>query len=441
MQQGGELPSFERVVEEIRRTAVDAPDNRTGTNCRYRIRDALLSAFGLFFSQHPSFLDFQRQINRKSVRHNMASLFGVEEVPSDNQIRNILDGVPARHFDLVFDRIFTELAEAGELERFRSVGNELLLTIDGTEYHRSEKISCPYCHTTHHTDGRVSYWHELLSPAIVKPGKREVLALSPEFVRAGDGERKEEGELTAAKRWIDRVGAGLSPHSVTVVGDDLYATQSFLSRVREHELNFLCVCKPQSHKHLNESIDSLRASGDVHGYTDQVWTGKERRSITYEWAEDVSLRYTENSMLVNWFAVEIVREHDGKRIYRNSFITNHRITQETIPQLVEAGRARWKVENEDINTLKTKGYNLEHNFGHGRKHLAETLATLNILAFLLHTLLDLYDIRYRRLRLERGHRSKFFEELGTLLGYVYFSDWQSLIKFMIDQLDLPDPGG
>ncbi len=29
----------------------------------------------------------------------------------------------------------------------------------------------------------------------------------------------------------------------------------------------------------------------------------------------------------------------------------------------------WKVENENNNTLKTKGYHLEHNFGHGQKHL------------------------------------------------------------------------
>ena len=68
--------------------------------------------------------------------------------------------------------------------------------------------------------------------------------------------------------------------------------------------------------------------------------------------------------------------------------------------MVAAGRARWKVENEDINTLKTKGYHLEHNFGHGKQHLCEVLATLNILAFSVHTLLDLYDARYALLRRE-----------------------------------------
>ena len=52
----------------------------------------------------------------------------------------------------------------------------------------------------------------------------------------------------------------------------------------------------------------------------------------------------------------------------------------------DCGRARWKIENENNNTLKTAGYHLEHNFGHGKQYLASLLATMNILAFLFHTM-------------------------------------------------------
>jgi selenocysteine lyase/cysteine desulfurase len=44
-------------------------------------------------------------------------------------------------------------------------------------------------------------------------------------------------------------------------------------------------------------------------------------------------------------------------------------------------RARWKIENETFNTLKNQGYHFEHNFGHGRKHLATGLAIIMLLAF------------------------------------------------------------
>jgi hypothetical protein len=436
----GRQLSFERVISHLREAAANIPDIRTGANCHYSIQDVALGAFSVFFTQSPSFLEFQRRMKQHRSQHNAATLFGVEEIPSDNHIRSLLDGVPADRFYAVFDAVFEQLNAAGELERFRSVGGDLLLTIDGTEYHRSEKIHCEHCRVSTHTNGTVSYSHALLTPALVAPHRGEVIALSPEFIRRGDGNKKTEGELTAAKRWLSRVGERLSPHSVTVVGDDLYATQSFLTAVREAEVNFLAVCKPQSHKYLAEYIESLRANGDLDRSEHTEWDGREHRRVVYEWSELVPIRATADAMEVGWFSVEITGE-DGRRIYRNSFITNHPVTAETVAQLVAAARARWKVENEDINTLKTKGYNLEHNFGHGAEHLAETLATLMILAFVLHTVLDLFDARYRLLRSHIGRRSRFFSELATLLKYLFFPGWQPLLQFMIEHLELPDPGG
>jgi hypothetical protein len=59
-----------------------------------------------------------------------------------------------------------------------------------------------------------------------------------------------------------------------------------------------------------------------------------------------------------------------------------------IKQIIEAGRTRWKIENENNKTLKTKGYNFKHNFGHAKQDLSSLLASLNILAFLVHTVLE-----------------------------------------------------
>jgi hypothetical protein len=50
---------------------------------------------------------------------------------------------------------------------------------------------------------------------------------------------------------------------------------------------------------------------------------------------------------------------------------------------MRGGRARWKIENETFNTLKNQGYNLEHNYGHGKQHLSTVLAMLMMLQFLI----------------------------------------------------------
>jgi hypothetical protein len=60
------------------------------------------------------------------------------------------------------------------------------------------------------------------------------------------------------------------------------------------------------------------------------------------------------------------------------------------------------------------GYNLEHNFGHGKQHLSSFLATLNILSLLFHTLLELLDQKYKLLRAHLPTRKTFFDDLRAL---------------------------
>ncbi len=106
--------------------------------------------------------------------------------------------------------------------------------------------------------------------------------------------------------------------------------------------------------------------------------------------------------------------------------------------MVRDGRARWKVENENNNTLKTKGYHLTHNFGHGKQHLSSLLATLNLLAFSFHTLLELFDANYQLIR-EFLPRKTFFDDLRALTRYLCFDNWEALMTFMIKGLELEAP--
>src|SRR5258708_14825042 len=110
--------------------------------------------------------------------------------------------------------------------------------------------------------------------------------------------------------------------------------------------------------------------------TKPVKHGRQRFTHTYRWLCDVPVRDGAEGMAVNWLTIEI-RNAAGELTYRNSFITDLPVDRDTVVELVACGRARWKIENESFNTLKTKGYNLEHNFSHGKHHPSAALATLN----------------------------------------------------------------
>ena len=108
----------------------------------------------------------------------------------------------------------------------------------------------------------------------------------------------------------------------------------------------------------------------------------------------------------------------GKRLYKNAFATDFTISKDNVKQIATDGRARWKIENENNNILKTKECHLEHNFGHGKKYLSNPLLTLNLLAFLFHTALEMFDDTYRRIREDLPTRKTFFDDIRALTRYM-----------------------
>lgn len=422
------------IVERVRAAFSAFPDERRGGNNQsYRIEDAGLSAFSVFFTQSPSFLDYQMRMRQACGRDNAQSLFGIHEIPSDNQIRNLLDPVPAPTVYPLLAELGDALHRDGYLDPLRSIGDTLLLALDGTDFFSSGKLSCPCCLRAAQKNGSVRYRHTVVTPVLVAPGNERVIALPPEFVAPQDGQEKQDCELAAASRWLAQWGAHYSCWRMTLLGDDLYCHQPFCERALANGFAFLFTCKPDSHSTLYEWIADFERNGELNVVARTRWTGKRRLTDTWRYVNQAPLRDADDALLINWLELTTT-DQDGKVIYRNAWATSHRIDGGNVAALAEAGRARWKIENEGNNVLKTKGYHFEHNFGHGKRHLANLLATLILLAFLVHTALDWVDERYRKVRDRLPSRRTFFEHLRTLLLYLPFDGWNELMAFMLNKL-------
>ncbi len=80
---------FDALKDILHRRIAQLPDHRhKGPNTRYAIQDAALGAFGIFFTQSPSFLEYQRRLQHTKGHNNAHTLLGVEQIPCDNQVRN-----------------------------------------------------------------------------------------------------------------------------------------------------------------------------------------------------------------------------------------------------------------------------------------------------------------------------------------------------------------
>ena len=426
------------ITKLIRGTFETFVDARKGNNKSYTLVDAGLSAFSVFFMQSPSFLEHQRTLEQAHGENNARTLFGVHDIPSDNQIRTLLDPTPPSLLKPVYSCLFNALLESGVVDSHRSLNGNLLLAFDGTEYFSSQCIHCGQCSTRQHANGTVTYFHAALTPVLVKPGCGKVIPLPPEFVTPQDGNEKQDCELNAAKRWLAEHGEEYRLIKVTVLGDDLYCHEPFCIELRLYGLHFALVCKPSSHPVTYEWLEYLERTGAVRTVVRTRWTGKRRETDTYRYAADVPLRDADDALKVNWCELTTTTA-DGKVLYRNAFATDLALDDGNVAEVVEAGRSRWKVENENNNTLKTKGYHFEHNYGHGKRHLSSLLASLIILAFLTHTVLDWADDKFQLLRKKLPSRKRLFNDIKTLTSYLCFDSWDALIDFMLESFNRPPP--
>ena len=428
---------FEKLVKKISEKFSQLQDSRKKSpNTTYGIKEAVLSAFSVFFMQYPSFHAHQRDGKRKKGQSNAQSLFGEHQRPSDNQIRNLLDPLNPEQLDECFWWVYEELEAAKGLEPYKGIEGSQLCALDGVTYFSSQTISCKQCKQQVHSNGTITYTHSAIAPVLVAPGVAEVISLSPELIQRQDGAEKQDCEQNAMKRWIVRNASHFAPYSLTILTDDLHCHQPLCALCRTHKLHFILVCLPDSHKTLYEEIALLEKINAVHQLVHRFWNGRFHERWSYRYVNALSIRTGEEAEQVNWCELTILNEQTGEILYRIAFATDFYLTAHNLPLVVRSGRARWKTENENHNVLKNHGYHLEHNFGHGHLYLAAFLFSLNLLSFLLHTLLHLSDSLFQRLRLELGSRRTFFDDLRTLTRYLRFDSLSHLLSFMADNLDL-----
>lgn len=427
-------PNFDDLVDYLISTIGSLPDQRAGNNMKYTMKDIALSAFSVFFTQSPSFLAFQKSMRDLKGKDNAESFFKVKNIPTDNHIRERLDKIDPRFFFPVFKIIFNSLEQTGILDSYRSFNHNLLVALDGTWYHDSKTIHCDKCLRINHKDGTTTFYHSAITPVIVKPGNDKVISLPPEFITPQDGHNKQDCENAAAKRWINQNGSEYASLGMTVLGDDLYCKHPLCVLFLEQGFDFILTCKPDSHKALYEWLNAFEEGVNVFSFTKKNWNGKFNEFHTFSYANGLPLRDSEDTLWVNWCELTITDENQ-KILYKNAFATNFEINQGNVEQIVADGRARFKVENENNNILKTKGYNLEHNFGHGKEYLSMLLMTFNLLAFLFHTVLEYCDSKYRLLRFKLPSRKTFFNDIRTLTRYLYFESWGQMLEFMLKGLE------
>lgn len=409
-------------------------DERAPNKIEYGLHDFFMTGFAMMFFQDPSLLAFQRRLQKACNLNNLKTMFNIESIPKDTQLRDVLDKASFDCLNDLFSDYLFQLQRGKHLELYRFLNDHYLIPIDGSQYFSSNKICCPGC-LKKKAKGKIRYHHQILQAVIVHPDIKQVLPLAPEPISNKDGSKKQDCEINAGKRMVSGIRKTHPKLKIIITADGLYSKQPFIDELKSADMSYILVAKPTDHKILFEWVDELTGLGE--GNKLEI---KQPKGITHEyvWINDVPLNGSSHADDVNFFQFKIINKA-GKVTYKNSWVTDLPIDRSNIKEFVKGGRARWKIENETFNTLKNQGYHIEHSYGHGKKNLSMIFFTLNLLAFYTHQILELTDLLYQQCRQDFSSRKEFWNQIRCTFRFMVFDSWEIMVEKIIGPPDYMPP--
>jgi hypothetical protein len=371
------------------------------------LADALMAGLALFSLKDPSLLAFCG----RALDHNLRSVFGLQAIPSDTQMREILDEVAPNQLRPVFQEVFRQVQRGKILEDYVFLEGCYLLALDGSEYFTSGKIHCDHCMTRTHKNGTVSYYHQMLGAAIVHPDFGEVIPLMPEPIQRQDGQAKNDCERNAARRWLKQFRKDHPHLPIIVIEDALSPNAPHIRDLREHHAHFILGVKEGDHKHLFEQFQQRVEAEQVGGVYEEDACGANR---LWTFVNGVSINEGNQEVLVHLLVYDELDAEGGTHSW--AWVTDFTLTTDNVQQVARGGRARWRIENETFNTLKNQGYHFEHNYGHGCKHLAEVFAVLMMLAFLIDQVQQKSNPLFQKAGQKKGSKCALWEAVRYLFA-------------------------
>ena len=218
------------------------PEQRQESKINISQHDALMSGFACMHFQAPSLLQFQKQLEDDQNQNNLRTLFGVQDIPKETQMRSIIDQIDSEYFRPIFKDVYSRLQRGKHLEKYQILEGKYYFPIDGSQFFSSKEVNCEGCLVKNHKKESPTYSHQILQGGIAHPDCSEVIPFMPEHIVNEDGDTKQDCEINAAKRYLKKIRAGFPQLGLMIGGDGLYSNQPMIEAALEERMSYVFVC-------------------------------------------------------------------------------------------------------------------------------------------------------------------------------------------------------
>ncbi len=390
------------------------------------------SAFAMMHQKYDSLLSFDTDQADPVIRHNLETLYHVKDgkVPCDTHMREILDPIDPGEFRKPFKKLFSLVQRNKLLKAFEfkcgNLKDYYLMPVDGTGLFYSGECRCNECCVKNKGKTNESYYHNLMGGCIVHPDQKTVIPFAPEAIVLQDGATKNDCEKNAIKRYLAHMKREHPHLDFIVLLDGLYADNPTIELIKGYEWHYIIVAKDGNHLSLIEAMDALCEQGNIKYH--EIINKEQGLKHWFRYANNVPLNASEFAMDVN--VLDYVETDKEGRRHTWCWVTDIELTEETVEAVMIGGRCRWHIENQTFNTLKNQGYNIEHNYGHGKHHLASNLAYLTFLAFMVDQIQEMTSPEFKKALKERSKGVRtYLWKLVTRIFLSWFLDgWDELYE-------------
>lgn len=220
------------------------------------------------------------------------------------------------------------------------------IIVDGTGIHTFKEKYCEHCLRREYKDKetgetKVIYMHHVLEAKLVVGNM--VFSIGTEFIEnESENVSKQDCELKAFQRLAAKIKNTFKRLPICLLGDSLYACESVFEICDKNHWKYIFRFKEGRIESIASEFRAIKSLGE------------NQKSEGLFWVNDISY----NQRTVNLLEAE--KETKDKKRRQFLFITNIRVTKKNAERLIQAGRNRWKKENEGFNNQKNGWYQIEH---------------------------------------------------------------------------------
>lgn len=304
------------------------------------------------------------QFNEDAAISNLAYISdeaGLDEMPDWQTANNYLEKLSPTEIDSIRRKMIEKLLRSKQFDRYKLNGCWKII-LDGTGYAYFKERHCEHDLVTTVTDPETGkqkkyYYHKVLEAKVVLAPDL-VISIDTEFIEnEKEDVEKQDCELRAAKRLIERLKKNYPRLPICILADGLYAVMPFMAMCRGNKWSYLLNLKDGRQHVLSEDF-KLFVEDDKFRFVYDGLCGEENGCGAFRnHMEKVSLK--EEICNVFEYRHSVEQEGETKEI-RFVWVTNIKITKENLEEMIYAGRSRWKIENEGFNNQKNGIYEIEH---------------------------------------------------------------------------------